>query len=95
MVQMFEQSKPPAENRGEAPRVRRGGQAAEARLDRGEPRDLREYLTGWKAYFQLAATPKVFARLDQWIRRRLRAYRLKQWKRGRTAYRKPRELAGC
>jgi group II intron reverse transcriptase/maturase len=49
--------------------------------------DLRSYLTGWKNYFRLAATPNVFAKLDQWIRHRLRAIQLKQWKRGRTIYR--------
>lgn len=48
---------------------------------------LRQYLNGWKAYFRLAQTPKVFATLDEWIRHRLRAYQLKLWKRGRTAYR--------
>jgi RNA-directed DNA polymerase len=48
---------------------------------------LREYLTGWKEYFQLADTPGIFTDLDQWIRRRLRLVQLKQWKRGTTAYR--------
>jgi RNA-directed DNA polymerase len=49
--------------------------------------DLRSYLLGWKAYFRLAATPGVFRDLDEWIRHRLRAIQLKQWKRGRTAFR--------
>ena len=49
--------------------------------------DLRSYLTGWKAYFRLAETPGIFANLDQWIRHRLRAIQLKQWKRGRTIFR--------
>ena len=49
--------------------------------------DLRSYLVGWKNYFKLAATPAVFADLDQWIRHRLRAIQLKQWKRGRTIFR--------
>ena len=49
--------------------------------------ELRSYLTGWKLYFQLAETPKVFRTLDEWLRRRLRAVQLKQWKRGTTAYR--------
>jgi group II intron reverse transcriptase/maturase len=48
---------------------------------------LRGYLCGWKEYFRLADTPRVFARLDQWIRRRLRAVQLKHWKRGRTVFR--------
>jgi RNA-directed DNA polymerase len=49
--------------------------------------ELRSYLIGWRSYFRLAATPGIFATLDQWIRRRLRALQLKQWKRGRTAFR--------
>jgi hypothetical protein len=28
---------------------------------------LRAYMPGWKAYFQLAQTPKVFRELDEWI----------------------------
>jgi RNA-directed DNA polymerase len=49
--------------------------------------ELRGYLMGWKEYFRLADTPGVFADVDKWIRHRLRAYQLKQWKRGRTVYR--------
>lgn len=48
---------------------------------------LREYLPGWRTYFSLAETPGIFGDLDGWIRHRLRALQLKQWKRGRTAYR--------
>ena len=54
--------------------------------------ELRAYLLGWKGYFRLAETPGVFDDLDQWIRHRLRAYRLKQWKRGKTAFRELRAL---
>jgi hypothetical protein len=50
-------------------------------------RELRGYLLGWKAYFRLADTPKVFVAFDKWLRRRLRMVYLKQWKRGKTAYR--------
>jgi len=49
--------------------------------------ELRSYLLGWKGYFQLAATPGIFQRLDRWIRHRLRALQLKQWKRGKTVFR--------
>jgi len=49
--------------------------------------ELREYLSGWKNYFRLAETPNVFDDLDKWIRHRLRAVRLKQWKRGTTTFR--------
>jgi group II intron reverse transcriptase/maturase len=49
--------------------------------------ELRGYLLGWKSYFRLADTPKVFETLDQWLRRRLRMVYLKQWKRGTTVFR--------
>jgi RNA-directed DNA polymerase len=48
---------------------------------------LRSYLVGWRAYFRLADTPGIFADVDQWLHRRLRAVILKQWKRGTTTYR--------
>lgn len=48
---------------------------------------LRPYLHGWKAYFGLAQTPRVWKELDGWLRHRLRAIQLKQWKRGKTMYR--------
>jgi RNA-directed DNA polymerase len=48
---------------------------------------LRSYLLGWRGYFRIAETPRAFARLDEWIRHRLRAYQLKQWKRGKTVFR--------
>lgn len=47
---------------------------------------LRAYVPGWKAYFQWAQTPGVFRTLDQWLRHRLRALHLKQWKRGSRMY---------
>ena len=53
---------------------------------------LRRYMLGWKAYFGLAQTPGVWRTLDEWIRHRLRAIQLKQWKRGTTMYRKLRAL---
>jgi RNA-directed DNA polymerase len=49
--------------------------------------ELRSYLVGWKEYYRLADTPGVFSDLDEWIRHRLRALHLKQWKRGTTIYR--------
>jgi RNA-directed DNA polymerase len=52
---------------------------------------LRSYLLGWKADFQLADTPNTFAQLDEWIRHRLRAIHLKQWKRGTTIFRELRK----
>ncbi|MBY3124670.1 group II intron reverse transcriptase/maturase [Rhizobium laguerreae] len=48
---------------------------------------LGAFVRGWKAYFRLAQTPRVFNDLDEWMRHRLRAIQLKQWKRGRTIFR--------
>ena len=50
-------------------------------------RELRSYLTGWKAYFHLADTPGIFADVDQWLHRRLRMLIVKQSKRGTTLFR--------
>jgi RNA-directed DNA polymerase len=54
--------------------------------------DLQAYVPGWKAYFRLAQTPKVMRELDEWLRHRLRALQLKQWKRGTTMFRELRRL---
>jgi group II intron reverse transcriptase/maturase len=56
--------------------------------------DLRGYVPGWKAYFRLAQTPKVMRELDEWLRHRLRAVQLKQWRRGTTMFRELRKLGG-
>ena len=53
---------------------------------------LRCYLLGWKAYFRLAQTPRVFRELDEWLRHRLRALRLKHWRRGTTMFRELRAM---
>ena len=54
--------------------------------------NLRPYLLGWKTYFGLSQTPKIWRELDEWIRHRLRAIQLKQWRRGSTIYRELRVL---
>jgi RNA-directed DNA polymerase len=47
---------------------------------------LKRYLTGWRGYFGFCETPRVVRKLDEWIRRRLRCFFWKQWKRGRTRF---------
>lgn len=54
--------------------------------------ELRSFLSGWRNYFALAQTPKVWRELDEWIRRRLRMLHLKQWKRATTTYRELKRL---
>ena len=64
-------------------------------------KELSRYLIGWRGYFGFCETPSVLHKLDQWIRRRLRAIAWKQWKRGRTRYAElrrrgvGRDLAAC
>lgn len=53
---------------------------------------LRPYVLGWKAYFGMAQTPRVWRELDEWLRHRLRAIQLKHWKRPRAIYRELKAL---
>ena len=53
---------------------------------------LRPYLLGWKAYFGMAQTPGVWRELDEWLRHRLRAIQLRQWKRPKTIHRELKAL---
>jgi RNA-directed DNA polymerase len=49
-------------------------------------KELSRYLIGWRGYFGFCQTPSVLRRLDEWLRRRLRAIAWKQWKRGDTRF---------
>ncbi len=46
--------------------------------------ELRTYVRGWMGYFALATQLKLFARFDQWIRRRIRMCYWKRWRHVRT-----------
>ena len=46
--------------------------------------ELRRYVTGWLNYFSLSDTYTALLELDEWVRRRVRLYYWKQWKRPRT-----------
>jgi RNA-directed DNA polymerase len=54
-------------------------------------KELAAYLLGWRAYFGFCETPTILRRLDQWIRRRLRAVVWKQWTRPSTRFRELRK----
>jgi RNA-directed DNA polymerase len=49
---------------------------------------LSDYLRGWRSYFAYCETPSVFRGLDSWITRRMRCVAWKQWKRGRTRFKR-------
>ena len=49
-------------------------------------KELSLYLIGWRGYFGFCQTPSMLRRLDEWLRRRLRAIAWKQWKRGTTRF---------
>jgi RNA-directed DNA polymerase len=46
--------------------------------------ELRRYATGWMNYFGISHTYATVLDLDEWIRRRVRLYHWKQWKRPGT-----------
>lgn len=60
---------------------RSGGRSLEQVVER-----LRPYLLGWRAYFRMAQTPGIWLRLDERLRRRLRAIQLKHWRHSRATY---------
>jgi RNA-directed DNA polymerase len=66
---------------------RRWGTSMEWRIT-----SINRFSRGWTAYFALADTPSVFEELDEWLRRRLRQVRWKEWKRVRTKRRNLRAL---
>src|SRR5690606_20232060 len=48
--------------------------------------ELRSYLTGWVNYFRLAQCRNHLRELDEWIRRKMRCFRLKQCKRAKAIH---------
>jgi RNA-directed DNA polymerase len=66
---------------------RRWGVSMERRI-----RELNRFTVGWTAYFALADTPRPLSDLDEWLRRRLRQVRWKEWKRYRARLRNLRAL---
>ena len=53
---------------------------------------LRDFIPGWRAYFKLVQGSSTPRELNGWMRHRLRAVQLKQWRRGPTVYRELRAL---
>lgn len=53
---------------------------------------LKEYETGWVNYFKLADMKNLLVNTDQWLRRRIRMYIWKRWKKVKTRYEMLRKL---
>jgi RNA-directed DNA polymerase len=53
---------------------------------------LKQFITGWVNYFKLADMKSLLVATDQWLRRRIRMYIWKQWKRVRTRYKMLKKL---
>jgi RNA-directed DNA polymerase len=53
---------------------------------------LKKFIAGWVNYFKLADMKKLLKTIDEWLRRRLRMYIWKRWKRVRTRYKMLRKL---
>lgn len=53
---------------------------------------LKQFITGWVNYFKLADMKNLLWETDKWLRRRIRMYIWKQWKRVRTRIKMLRRL---
>ena len=48
--------------------------------------ELRTYMRGWMNYYGISEYKYLFAKLDAWIRRKVRTYLFKQWKKPKKRY---------
>ena len=46
--------------------------------------EVKVYMTGWLAYFGIASVKTTMAAWNRWLRRRIRMYIWKQWKKPKT-----------
>lgn len=67
-------------------RIRDITRGARGRSMRQVVEDLRLYIPGWRRYFELVEMKTIWRSLDYWVRRRLRALHLRQWRRPRRIY---------
>ena len=67
--------------------ARRWGVSMERRIQA-----INRFTVGWTAYYQLAEGERSFSSLDEWLRRRLRQVRWKEWKRSAARRRNLRAL---
>ena len=55
-------------------------------------RELKQFVTGWVNYFKLANMKALLNRTDEWLRRRLRMFIWKRWKKIKTRYKMLKKL---
>jgi len=48
--------------------------------------ELRTYMRGWIGYYGISESKRLFMDLDAWIRRKVRTYLFKQWKKPKKRY---------
>jgi group II intron reverse transcriptase/maturase len=53
---------------------------------------LKQYVTGWVNYYKLADMKSLLKVTDKWLRRRLRMFIWKRWKKVRTRYKRLKQL---
>lgn len=53
---------------------------------------LKQYVIGWVNYFKLANMKMLLRDMDQWLRRRLRMFIWKRWKKTKTRYKRLKQL---
>jgi group II intron reverse transcriptase/maturase len=58
----------------------------------GLKRELKQYVVGWTNYFKLADMKGFLIKTDKWLRRRLRMFIWKRWKKVKTRYKRLRQL---
>lgn len=51
-------------------------------------RELKQYVVGWVNYFKLADMKNFLKETDKWLRRRIRMFIWKRWKKVKTRYRR-------
>lgn len=54
--------------------------------------NLKQYVVGWVNYFKLANMKILLKDIDQWLRRRLRMFIWKRWKKVKTRYKRLKQL---
>jgi hypothetical protein len=54
--------------------------------------NLKSCVRGWLGYYAIADMKEAMRKLTEWVRRRIRMYILKQWKRVRTRFTRLKEL---